>query len=246
MIPWYKSTMCELRAVVNLPRAMRMRFIAAREIQLVRELETLPNFTQDELNFLERVGVETKLENLCSSLLSARNRKEQYKASVKEKVERSENVPGTLQERSKTSLVEKSRVEKSRKDESKEEEERESTREIAAAPPAPSAKPKRAKLKATSFDGWTPKPEHGELAKERGVNLDEQLATMRDWIKASGKTYKDYDAFARNWLRRSKPDAVPFKAKSNGALTFGDNAPANAGLDYWMNSDHSRPPKNGN
>lgn len=36
------------------------------------------------------------------------------------------------------------------------------------------------------------------------VDVDYEIEKMIDWLKSSGKTYKDYEAFARNWLRNSK------------------------------------------
>jgi hypothetical protein len=52
-----------------------------------------------------------------------------------------------------------------------------------------------------------------DLLKEEfpEVNLKTELRAMVDWIKANGNEhkYKDYQAFARNWLRRTaKEQAV--------------------------------------
>lgn len=46
-----------------------------------------------------------------------------------------------------------------------------------------------------------------ELSKVLDLNQDivrEEVEKMVDWLKAKGKRYKDYKAFARNWLRRVK------------------------------------------
>lgn len=46
-----------------------------------------------------------------------------------------------------------------------------------------------------------------ELSKALDLNQDivrEEVEKMIDWLKAKGKRYKDYKAFARNWLRRVK------------------------------------------
>lgn len=46
-----------------------------------------------------------------------------------------------------------------------------------------------------------------ELSKVLDLNQDivrEEVEKMIDWLKAKGKRYKDYKAFARNWLRRVK------------------------------------------
>jgi hypothetical protein len=58
---------------------------------------------------------------------------------------------------------------------------------------------------------------------------------MLDWLKASGKTYKDYDAFARNWLRRANPRPAQVKRPnlSNNLLQTNDH-PEGAGEEYWL------------
>lgn len=46
-----------------------------------------------------------------------------------------------------------------------------------------------------------------ELSKALDIDQDivkEEVEKMVDWLKAKGKRYKDYKAFARNWLRRVK------------------------------------------
>ena len=59
--------------------------------------------------------------------------------------------------------------------------------------------------------------------KERfndSVDVDEEVEKMIDWIKQSGKSYKDYEAFARNWCRNSKGT---FKnKKGSGKYTLAD------------------------
>lgn len=42
-----------------------------------------------------------------------------------------------------------------------------------------------------------------------GVNIKLELDKMFDWLTANGKVYKDYKAFARNWLRRAEKDKKP-------------------------------------
>jgi hypothetical protein len=56
-----------------------------------------------------------------------------------------------------------------------------------------------------TFDSWMPKDDHIAIAKERNLNLAAEHIAMRDWLASTGRTYKDYDAFARNWLRRATP-----------------------------------------
>ena len=55
-----------------------------------------------------------------------------------------------------------------------------------------------------SFDAWVPSQDHLDIAKEVGVDMAQQRTAMGDWLKSTGKTYKDYDAFARGWLRRAR------------------------------------------
>lgn len=45
-----------------------------------------------------------------------------------------------------------------------------------------------------------------ELSKALGIDqtvVQGEVEKMVDWLRAKGKRYKDYKAFARNWLRRS-------------------------------------------
>lgn len=86
-----------------------------------------------------------------------------------------------------------------------------------------------------SEDGWAPKQDHIDIAKERGLDLNTEVTAMLDWLKASGKTYKDYDAFARNWLRRANPRPAQVKRPnlSNNLLQTNDH-PEGAGEEYWL------------
>ena len=51
--------------------------------------------------------------------------------------------------------------------------------------------------------GFTVTPEHRALAAELFVDVDVEAAKFRDHCAASGKTYRDYAAAFRNWLRRA-------------------------------------------
>ena len=52
------------------------------------------------------------------------------------------------------------------------------------------------------------------------VDVEEEVEKMIDWLKQSGKRYKDYEAFARNWCRNTKGT---FKnKKGNGKYTLAD------------------------
>lgn len=55
-------------------------------------------------------------------------------------------------------------------------------------------------------DDWTPTPEHRQLAAERGVDLELEIAKVRDWSKGGNNRRLDWDAVVRNWLRNARPD----------------------------------------
>ena len=55
-------------------------------------------------------------------------------------------------------------------------------------------------------DSWEPKPEHRQLAAERGVDLELEIAKVRDWSKGGNNRRLDWDAVVRNWLRNARPD----------------------------------------
>ena len=46
---------------------------------------------------------------------------------------------------------------------------------------------------------------HRELAASRGVDLEQEWAKFTDWCDANGKTYKDWSAALRTWIRRARP-----------------------------------------
>lgn len=48
---------------------------------------------------------------------------------------------------------------------------------------------------------WKPNPTHARIALERGIDLEAQAEKFRDYARAHGKTYRDWDAGFRNWLR---------------------------------------------
>lgn len=193
MIPWFQCTVFELKAIVRLPAALRTRVIEAREHQLARELDVLPGFSPDELSELERRGVQTNLRSLCPRLLSDRERQSRTKTKAPENLSREPHATLTTDERDAHA---QRREEKSREEE----------RSIQAAP----AKPKRKPKAVQSFDSWMPKEDHIAIAKERNLNLAAEHIAMGDWLASTGRTYKDYDAFARNWLRRATPQrAMP-------------------------------------
>lgn len=44
--------------------------------------------------------------------------------------------------------------------------------------------------------------------KFAGINVGFEFERMKDWLKATGKQYKNYNAFFNNWLRKVKTDQV--------------------------------------
>ena len=63
-------------------------------------------------------------------------------------------------------------------------------------------KPKRATQRPADF---RPSQAHIDLAAERGVDLRAEWAKFCDWCDANGKTYKDWSAALRNWIRNARP-----------------------------------------
>lgn len=79
-----------------------------------------------------------------------------------------------------------------------------STTETPAADAAP-AKPKRATKRGTKRpDDWRPNPGHLAQAITLGIDPAEQLAAFSDYCEANGKTYVDWNAAFRTWLRNAK------------------------------------------
>lgn len=54
-------------------------------------------------------------------------------------------------------------------------------------------------------DDFRPSQAHVDLAAERGIDLREEWARFCDWSDANGKTYKDWPAALRNWIRNARP-----------------------------------------
>lgn len=48
---------------------------------------------------------------------------------------------------------------------------------------------------------WKPNSTHARIALERGLDLEAQAEKFRDYARAHGKAYRDWDAGFRNWLR---------------------------------------------
>ena len=181
MIPWFKCTPFELRAIVSLPPTMRKRFIAAREKQLARELPTLPDFTEAEQIDLDLRGIETNLEKLCGRLLADRERQSRTKAKQSNKSSREPNVSLTLPSRDAPPLVE--RVERVEKKEKKTPE-----REL---PPS-----------------WQPTEEHAERAKAKGLDVTYQADAFRLHAATHARKAANWNAAFTMWIHKATPTPI--------------------------------------
>jgi hypothetical protein len=176
MIPWFKCTPFELRAIVSLPPTLRKRFVAAREKQLARELDKLPDFTESEQIDLDLRGIETNLEKLCGRLLADRERQSRTKTKQSEKNSREPNVSLTLPSRDAPSLVE--RVERAEKKEKKTAE-----RELPAS--------------------WVPTPEHSDRATAKGLDVAEQAEAFRLHAQTHARRAANWNAAFTMWLHKA-------------------------------------------
>lgn len=184
MIPWFKCTPFELRAIVALPPAIRKRFIAAREKQLARELETLPDFTESERIDLDLRGIETELENMCGRILSDRKRKTRTKSTEPEESARAPHVPRTFPARAIPPLVEREDRETER--------EREAPREREHELP----------------DEWKPTAEHAARAKAKHLDIDTEADSFRHHALSHARKATRWNAAFTTWLIKAKPGAV--------------------------------------
>ena len=70
-----------------------------------------------------------------------------------------------------------------------------------ALPPVPQKRSKSRKAETTLPENWEPSGDHIALARELGVDLIHCSAQFRDRNRATGQTYRDWDAAFRTWLR---------------------------------------------
>jgi hypothetical protein len=83
---------------------------------------------------------------------------------------------------------------------------------------APAKKPSRATKRP---DDFKPTQAHVDLAADLGVDLRGEWAKFCDWCDANGKTYKDWSAALRNWIRNARPGrpaATSAQSRSDGWL----------------------------
>jgi hypothetical protein len=194
MIPWFQCTAFELKAIANLPNRLRKRFVAARELQLVRELETLPGFTESELIDLESTGIATRLEILCPRLLKERDR--QVRKKTKEDETKTRVPPVSDPVPTRVGPVQRER-------QSREEKTEETEKKEAGSPSAPS-KPAKASRKTRLPEAWKPNAAHREKATGLGLNVDTEAERFRLSAEANARVYASWDAAFHNWLLNAK------------------------------------------
>lgn len=79
--------------------------------------------------------------------------------------------------------------------------------------------PTKTRKRAVSLPAdWKPNPTHARIALERGIDLEAQAEKFRDYARAHGKAYRDWDAGFRNWLRSdyTKPENASTHYVSQG------------------------------
>jgi hypothetical protein len=87
----------------------------------------------------------------------------------------------------------------------KEEKEEIVSADVAAPTQAKSNSTKRPKERASRIaDDWCPSEAHRSKAKELGVNCATEAEKFVDYCKSKGRTYTDWEAAFRNWLRNAK------------------------------------------
>lgn len=82
-----------------------------------------------------------------------------------------------------------------------------------AAPAKPTKPKKPRKVKCQIRDDWAPSLGNVITAQKLGIDLESEASKFRDYCLANAKTYADWDAAFRNWLRNS----LKFSNGSNGS-----------------------------
>jgi hypothetical protein len=234
MIPWFQCTAFELKAISDLPTKLRKRFVAARELQLFRELETLPGFTESELLELESIGIATKLEIMCPRLLKERDRQVRKKTREDEFQTRVEHGSVTGDTRAQPA---QSRVEKSREEEKKKGE---------RAPRAPKQPPKGRRA-LDAFNAAVTEVT-GSPSTTMGISMERKAAAMQEAIDAAGETWtqavkRRHDLgkslnlhwmandYASDRTMRQRPGITRPNLSNNLLQT---DHPDGAGEEYWL------------
>lgn len=194
MISWFQCTAFELKAIASLPRELRKRFVAARELQLARELEELPNVTESERSDLESRGIETKLSRICPRLLSERERQVRKRTKESDTETRDAPVTGTVSTRD--GHDNREREEKRDKE----------TETMPAANPARRTKAKRRPDDEGEEmpEDWQPTKSHRQFAQENGLNVDREAFGFRGW--ATGRRFLSVNGRFASWLAKAAKD----------------------------------------
>ena len=82
--------------------------------------------------------------------------------------------------------------------------------------PKDSVAGKPAKRATGMAEDWKPSEAHALLAAELGVNLNLEAHKFHDWCAANGKTYKDWEAAFRNWIRNARPTPTTLRPPGEG------------------------------
>ena len=221
MIPWFQCTAFELKAISNLPNKLRKRFVTARELQLVRELDTLPGFTESELIELESTGIATRLEILCPRLLKERDRQVRKKTKEEETATRVAPVSDTVPTRARPVQTERqSREEKT---------DRQTDAPPAHGMPAKVKKAVRRQAEETPLpEDWEPSEEHAKLAAKQRLNLEYQADAFRIHARATDRRAKSWNGAFATWLLKGDPAKEPRHLKEPQDLFANLTAPAGA------------------
>lgn len=214
MAGWYKQHTSELASLEAFAQCGRIDVVTSW-LRVTRwtvdhESDDLPRELLDDAAKLESVGIRITFSSRCKKLLDQREAMAAKRELKRAQVNSSELTSAHV---SSCDHQDKTIQDKTRQ-------EREERVQGEDAPAAPAKAPRKKREPSPSFDLWVPKDDHQAIAKERGLDLEAERQAMADWLKAEGKTKKDYDAFARNWLRR----ATPKRASPASAMKSGDRA----------------------
>lgn len=207
---WFKQHTSELAALETLLRCGRqdavLAWLRVTRYTVDKETDELPESMASDLEMLRSLDLAQPYGTRCAELIRHRERNQAYRN--KRDITRHHESSSDDTRRHEAS---RDHLDKTREDKSGE--------EIVIAPPAEPpapAKPKRQPKATTGIDGWSPKDDHVAIAKQRGINLDTEVIKMRDWAASKGAKKKDWDAFARNWLRNARIErSAPINLANN-------------------------------
>lgn len=235
---WFKQHTSELASLETLLRCGRhdavLAWLRITRYTVDNETDELPASMSADLDLLRSLDMAQEYTTRCAALLKHRERNQVYRS--KRDITRRREISDDAQRHHESS---RDHQDKTRQDERR--------GEIEITPPASApapAKPKRQPKATTSIDGWSPKDDHLAIAKQRGVNLETEAAKMRDWAASNGVTKKDWDAFARYWLRNAKPDRLaPVNTGNSLRQPHPNTIPTDpeAARVYWLGEQQDEP-----